>query len=949
MTANRNRKLSAKHSPSPAAVPTPRPKSTAPPFLGGDDDDDFQPPRSRPLNPCNAAAARRPRKKLKPSSSSGKENGSVHGGAIPAVTAAATAAKGAGTLAAGSRVSGGVPEAKELMAGEIFGPSRYGSDVSELGRKGKLRLDVYGYCKGSSSSLPNSLKSRVLALGVVCDLGSGRCEQVQAVDSSMSLPVPQEWHVTDEVAGSECDQPTVEKKLRSSEALEEHHYSRLIEPEILESDANCEFVTAGPYYSEGLGSGILGPLTDEKNMEKEAGVAFERGAGLHKGNNCFDSLQSKLPISNANHDSRGGDCSKAQEPGLRACNLDSQEGKVAAGHCATPENEAMENRSNGPEACEGHCFSSPSESNLPESHMIHDFEADGYDNFEIGTQLNELINLCMEDSIEGHSNWTSPIEQNTFDSKRFKSDYQVKCPLCGLDISDLSEELRQLHTNNCLDEPAKESSPNHEKEPSAGENVEIRRVIEWLRNLGLSKYEEIFIKEEVDWETLQWFTEEDLLGMGITALGPRKKITHALAELRKKHDDDANDMEAGVLSSEDTKKTKLPMNGNKLITEYFKCSSVDQRQSRVCKVNKSSNLNEQKKSSAKVPTRRISAGKGKVKDTPLWCCIPGTPFRVDAFRYLRGDCCHWFLTHFHVDHYQGLTRSFCHGKIYCSSITASLVHHKIGIPWDKLHVLPLNKRITISGVNLTCFDANHCPGSIIILFEPPNGKAVLHTGDFRFSSKMVNNPVLQSSHIHTLILDTTYCNPRYDFPSQEIVIQFVIEAIQAEAFNPKTLFLIGSYTIGKERLFMEVARLLQKKIYVGAAKLQILKHLELPQEIMHWFTANEAESHIHVVPMWTLASFKRMKHLSNQYAGRFDLIVAFCPTGWAFGKGKKRTPGKRWQQGSIIRYEVPYSEHSSFTELQEFVKFISPEHIIPSVNNDGPESADAMLAQLLNE
>lgn len=227
--------------------------------------------------------------------------------------------------------------------------------------------------------------------------------------------------------------------------------------------------------------------------------------------------------------------------------------------------------------------------------------------------------------------------------------------------------------------------------------------------------------------------------------------------------------------------------------------------------------------------------------------------------------------------------------------------------------------------------------------------AVLHTGDFRFSSEMANNRVLQSSPIHTLILDTTYCNPRYDFPTQEIVIQFVIEAIQAEAFNPKTLFLIGSYTIGKERLYMEVARLLQKKIYVGAAKLQILKHLGLPQEIMHWFTANEAESHIHVVPMWTLASFKRMKYLSTQYADRFDLIVAFCPTGWSFGKGKKRTPGRKWQQGAIIRYEVPYSEHSSFTELREFVRFISPEHIIPSVNNDGPDSANAMLAQLLND
>lgn len=38
---------------------------------------------------------------------------------------------------------------------------------------------------------------------------------------------------------------------------------------------------------------------------------------------------------------------------------------------------------------------------------------------------------------------------------------------------------------------------------------------------------------------------------------------------------------------------------------------------------------------------------------------------------------------------------------------------------------------------------------------------------------------------------------QYDFPKQDAVIQFVIDAIQAEAFNAKTLFLIGTYTIGK--------------------------------------------------------------------------------------------------------------------------------------------------------
>ncbi|WMV30708.1 hypothetical protein MTR67_024093 [Solanum verrucosum] len=32
------------------------------------------------------------------------------------------------------------------------------------------------------------------------------------------------------------------------------------------------------------------------------------------------------------------------------------------------------------------------------------------------------------------------------------------------------------------------------------------------------------------------------------------------------------------------------------------------------------------------------------------------------------------------------------------------------------------KKINIAGIYVTCFDANHCPGSLIILFEPPNGQ-----------------------------------------------------------------------------------------------------------------------------------------------------------------------------------------------------------------------------------
>ena len=77
---------------------------------------------------------------------------------------------------------------------------------------------------------------------------------------------------------------------------------------------------------------------------------------------------------------------------------------------------------------------------------------------------------------------------------------------------------------------------------------------------------------------------------------------------------------------------------------------------------------------------------------------------------------------------------------------------------------------------------------------------------------------------------------------------------------------------GKERLFLEVARVLRKKVYVTAAKLHILRCLGFPEEDMRWFTLNEQESHIHVVPMWTIASFKRLKHISNQYVVRSRLL-----------------------------------------------------------------------------
>ena len=52
-------------------------------------------------------------------------------------------------------------------------------------------------------------------------------------------------------------------------------------------------------------------------------------------------------------------------------------------------------------------------------------------------------------------------------------------------------------------------------------------------------------------------------------------------------------------------------------------------------------------------------------------------FRSDS-RDIQG-CKFWFLTHFHADHYGGLTKKFSQGLVVCTPVTARLINAKLRV------------------------------------------------------------------------------------------------------------------------------------------------------------------------------------------------------------------------------------------------------------------------------
>nr|XP_054751577.1 5' exonuclease Apollo-like [Lytechinus pictus] len=314
--------------------------------------------------------------------------------------------------------------------------------------------------------------------------------------------------------------------------------------------------------------------------------------------------------------------------------------------------------------------------------------------------------------------------------------------------------------------------------------------------------------------------------------------------------------------------------------------------------------------------------------------ITGTPIAVDYWRCHKSPCSKvFFLSHAHSDHTSGLSSTWRY-PIYCSEVTGKVVVAKCEVKQSLIkslsvgsrHIIPLDE----SGketMTVTLIDANHCPGSTMFLFEGYFGR-FLYTGDFRYHPCMFPNTLLGLNRpVDRLYLDNTYNSPNNDFPGEDDCKVKIMEVL---AEYPYTNVVLGMHQLGKEDLLVDIAEFYGEKIQVTPERMSVIELLDCKDV----FTT--CEERIRVVPVHTITT-SRVEQWNNEF-----------PTIVIIPSAIFRSQRKSCIANHPSVFIIPYSSHSSYNELIQFVRCVRPKKVIPIVQPPPSKASEAVIANMGN-
>ncbi|XP_058834764.1 protein artemis-like [Topomyia yanbarensis] len=338
--------------------------------------------------------------------------------------------------------------------------------------------------------------------------------------------------------------------------------------------------------------------------------------------------------------------------------------------------------------------------------------------------------------------------------------------------------------------------------------------------------------------------------------------------------------------------------------------------------------------------------------------IPG--ISVDRFlERNRRQSTVFLLSHCHSDHMVGLDfRENLPGPLYASPISTVFLKHRFPQLSGNIRSLEIGEPTVISlktenntrQLQVTAIPAGHCPGSVMFLFENENQQQVLYTGDFRISAKDLRNiKALRSLSLNSIYLDTTFFNPNYNyFPAQaDSLARLVTLCSEWLSLDDRNVISIKlPALIGSEFLFMELSRQLKQKVHVQQKEWQQYRYLACLDESI---TPDSSAARIHAC-------------LGTSF--RQDVGKLPCKPELDCNRHVRviRPSALRWQKLAVgdpywkrlrkdrEEYAVCYSNHASYEELEDFLRYLRPKRVIfcvlPKHDPDG-ERMNLLLGNIL--
>ena len=108
-------------------------------------------------------------------------------------------------------------------------------------------------------------------------------------------------------------------------------------------------------------------------------------------------------------------------------------------------------------------------------------------------------------------------------------------------------------------------------------------------------------------------------------------------------------------------------------------------------------------------------------------------------------------------------------------------------------------------------------------------------------------------------------------------------------------------------------------------------------------SSSQNDSEIHLMPLQDISP-RNIAMYTKKLQVTFDHVIAFRPTGWTFRPEKSEKSTVQRERDYLVDnlkpsvaarkmtiYDLPYSEHSSFSELAAFVSSLKIAKLVPTV------------------